>query len=69
MELDERMMASDAGRIMEEFVKHLTSLSGAKVKVTRDGAELSEGIPEQVVRTLKENGNALHFQTCEFTEQ
>ncbi|HWS83402.1 MAG TPA: hypothetical protein VN207_04005, partial [Ktedonobacteraceae bacterium] len=68
--INERMMASDAGRIMEEVVKHLTSLSGAKVKVTLEiEAELSEGIPEQVVRTLKENGNALHFQTCEFTEQ
>ncbi len=67
--INERMMASDAGRIMEEFVKHLTSLSGAKVKVTLEiEAELSEGIPEQVVRTLKENGNVLHFQTCEFTE-
>ena len=30
--INERMMASDAGRIMEEFVKHLTSLSGAKVE-------------------------------------
>ncbi len=67
--INERMMASDAGRIMEEFVKHLTSLSGAKVKVTLEiEAELSEGIPEQVLRTLKENGNALHFQTCEFIE-
>jgi hypothetical protein len=63
------MMVSDAGRIMEEFVKHLTSLSGTKVKVTFEiEAKLSEGIPEQVVRTLKENGNVLHFQTCEFTD-
>ena len=70
VQINERMMASDAGKIMEEVVKHLTSLSGANVKVTLEiTAELPDGAPDQVVRTVKENSNTLRFQTSEFHEE
>lgn len=70
VQISERMMASDAGKIMEEVVKHLTSLSGAKVKVTLEiTAELPDGAPDHVVRTVKENSNTLRFQSSEFHEE
>jgi predicted AAA+ superfamily ATPase len=70
VQINERKMATDAGTIMEEIVKHLTSLSGAKVKVTLEiTAELPDGAPEQVVRTVKENSNTLRFQAAEFHEE
>jgi hypothetical protein len=70
VQINERMMASDAGKIMEEVVKHLTSLSGANVKVTLEiTAELPDGMPDHIVRTVKENCNTLRFQTSEFHEE
>ncbi len=70
VQINARMMGSEAGKIMEEVVKHLTSLAGAKVKVTLEiEAELAEGAPEYVERTVKENSNTLHFQISEFHEQ
>ena len=69
VQINERIMGTEAGRVMDEVVKHLTSLSGVKVKVTLEiEAELPNGLPEKVVRTIKENGNTLHFETCEFEE-
>ncbi len=70
VQINERMMASEAGKIMEEVVKHLTGLSGTNVTVTLEiTAELPEGAPEHVIRTVKENSNTLHFQTSEFHEK
>ena len=70
VQISERMMASDAGKIMEEVVKHLTSLSGAKVKVTLEiTAELPDGVPDHVVRTVKENSNTLRFQSLHFSRR
>jgi hypothetical protein len=70
VQINPRLMGSEAGRIMEEVVKHLTSLSGAKVKVTLEiEAELPSGAPEHIVRTVKENSNTLRFQIAEFHEE
>jgi predicted AAA+ superfamily ATPase len=70
VQINPRLMGSEAGRIMEEVVKHLTSLTGAKVKVTLEiEAELPSGAPEHVVRTVKENSNTLRFQIAEFHEE
>jgi hypothetical protein len=67
VQISERMIASDTGKIMEEVVKHLTSLSGARVKVTLEiTAELPDGVPDHVMRTVKENSNTLRFQSSEF---
>ena len=69
VQINERLMGTDAARVMDEVVKHLTSLSGTKVKVTLEiEAELPNGLPGRVVQTIKENGNTLHFETCEFEE-
>ena len=65
--INERMMGSEAGKIMEEVVKHLTGLTGSKVKVTIEiEAELPENVSDAVLRTVKENSNTLRFQISEF---
>ncbi len=68
--IDERRMATAAGSILEEVVKHLTSLYGAKVKVTLEiQAELPNGVSESTVRTVQENCHTLKFENFNFEEQ
>ncbi len=68
--LNERKMASAAGTIMEEVVKHLTSLYGAKVQVTLEiQAEFPDAVPERTVRTVLENCRTLKFEGCGFEEE
>jgi hypothetical protein len=70
VQINERMMARDAGTIMEEVVKHLTSLYGAKVKVTLEiEAEMPSGVSESIVRTVMENGRTLRFEGQGFEEE
>ena len=65
--LNERKMASAAGMIIEEVVKHLTSLYGAKVQVTLEiQAEFPDAVPEGTVRTVLENCRTLKFEGCGF---
>ncbi len=69
VKINERRMGSEAGRVMDEIVKHLTSLSGASVKITLEiEGQIPSGIPDVIVRTIKENGKTLQFETCEFEE-
>jgi hypothetical protein len=58
------MMALDAGKIMEEVVKHLTTLYGATVQVTLPG-----GTPESTRRTVEENCRTLRFEGYGFEEE
>jgi Predicted ATPase (AAA+ superfamily) len=70
VQLNERLMGTEASRIMDEIVQHLTSLNGAHVTVTLDiQATAPDGIPEKTIGTIKENGNTLHFTTSEFSEE
>jgi hypothetical protein len=70
VQINERLMGTEAGRIMDEVVRHLTALSGSKVTVTIDiSAEIPDGVPEQTVRIVKENGNTLRFDHCDFYDQ
>ena len=60
------LLADDPGAgktIMREVVKHLTSLYGAKVKVTLEiEAEFPQAVPEGTVRTVEENCRTLRFE-------
>jgi len=63
-------MASHAGTIMEEVVKHLTGLLGAKVHITLEiEVELPNGVPEGVMRTVTENCRTLKFERVGFEEE
>ena len=59
-----------AGQIAEEVVAHLTGLTGSKVEVTLEiEAEIPDGAPEHVVRTVTENARTLDFMSQGFEEE
>jgi hypothetical protein len=63
VELDATRLGRDAGRISDEVIIHLTSLVGAKAKITLEiDIETPEGIPEDKVRIISENCNTLKFK-------
>ncbi len=69
-ELDTMRLGRDAGRIAEEIVQHLSTLPGARVRVRLEiEAELPDGVPEGVVRTVSENGRTLKFVSQGFEEE
>ena len=62
--------ARDAQDVIEEVVQHLTGLPDADVKITIDiEANVSDGVPEDVVRTVTENCRTLQFTTQAFEEE
>lgn len=67
VELDPTRMGRDAGRIADEIVAHLTSLGGAKAKITLEiDVEVPNGITEDRVRIVNENSNTLKFKNQGF---
>ena len=60
--LDATRVGRDAGVIAEEVISHLVGLVGAQVTVTLEiEADLPDGAPSNVVRTVTENGRSLKF--------
>jgi hypothetical protein len=60
--LDSARVGRDAGRIADEVVSHLAGLVGSSVRVTLEiEAEIPKGAPDNVVRTVTENGRTLKF--------
>ncbi len=56
--------------IMQEVVQHLTALYGANVQVTLEiQANAPNGIPSDVVNTLKENCRSLRFESFGLEEE
>ena len=67
--LDPTRVGRDAGRIADEVISHLAGLVGSQVNVTLEvHAEIQEGVPEKVVRTITENCRTLKFQDQGFEE-
>ncbi len=65
--LDPTRVGRDAGRIAEEIIAHLAALPGAEVTVTLEiEAQAPDGVSDQVVRTVTENGRTLKFTTHGF---
>ncbi len=61
--LDPFRIGRDGGRIAEEVVQHLTLLPDSKVEVAMEiQAEIPDGAPENVVRTVSENCRTLKFR-------
>ena len=70
VKINARMMAGDAGKIMEEVVKHLTTLHKADVQVTLEiQATIPGGVPEGTMRTVLENCGTLRFEGFGFEEE
>lgn len=61
--VDSERLGRDAGQIAQEVVGHLQALPGARVTVQLEiAAEIPEGAPENVVRTVSENARTLKFE-------
>jgi predicted AAA+ superfamily ATPase len=70
VKLDTSRIGRDAGRIAEEIVQHLNLLPGASVEVTMEiQAEIANGVPDNVVRTVTENCRTLKFTNFSFEEE
>ena len=62
-------LSSKAGTIGQEVVQHLQALLGADVQITLDiEADVPDGVPDQVVRTVSENACTLKFESFGFEE-
>ena len=67
--LDATRVGRDAGQIADEVISHLSGLVGAEVKVNLEiDAEIPDGAPENVVRTVTENSRTLRFASHGFEE-
>ena len=68
--LESTRVGRDAGRIADEVIAHLSGLVGSSVKVTLEiEAEMSAGVPENVVRTITENSRTLKFSSHGFEDE
>jgi len=62
VQLDPARVGRDAGRVADEVVTHLVGLVGSSVRVTLEiEADIPEGAPDNVVRTVTENSRTLKF--------
>jgi hypothetical protein len=70
VELDPARVGRDAGRIADEVISHLSGLVGANVRVTLEiEAEIPNGAPDNVVRTVTENSRTLKFKNQGFEKE
>jgi predicted AAA+ superfamily ATPase len=68
--LDAARMVRDAGKIAEEVISHLAGLVGSSVKVVIEiEAEIPDGAPDHVVRTVTENARTLKFTNQGFEKE
>lgn len=67
VEIDALRINRDAPAIANEIIQHLTRLKGASVKVTLEiEADVPDGVPDDVVRTVTENCRTLKFKNQSF---
>ena len=68
--LDAARVGRDASRVADEVISHLSGLMGATVRVTLEiEAEIPDGAPDNVVRTVTENGRTLRFDSQGFEKE
>jgi hypothetical protein len=67
--VDPDRVGRDAGRIADEILSHLSTLPGAKLKVSIEiEADIPDGAPEVVQRTVSENAGVLKFDSHGFEQ-
>ena len=68
--LDATRVGRDASQIADEVIAHLAGLVGANVTVTLEiQAEIPDGAPEHIVRTVTENSRTLKFTDHGFEQE
>jgi predicted AAA+ superfamily ATPase len=69
VDIDAMRINRDASAIANEIIQHLTALNGAKVRITLEiEAEIPEGVPDDVARTVMENCRTLKFNSQSFEQ-
>ncbi|MGQ9871659.1 Swt1 family HEPN domain-containing protein [Leptodesmis sp.] len=69
VDIDAMRINRDTSAIANEVIQHLTALNGAKVKITLEiEAEIPDGVPDDVVRTVTENCRTLKFNNQSFEQ-
>jgi hypothetical protein len=70
VQLNPQRVGRDAGKIAEEVVQHLALQPGATVEVTLEvTAQMPEGAPDNIVRTVTENARTLKFAAQGFEKE
>jgi hypothetical protein len=69
VKLNPRMMAGNAGTIMDEVVRHLTAIYGADVQVTLEIQATLPAVSDDIKRTIEENCRTLRFESFDFEEE
>jgi len=70
VQLDPTRVGRDASRIAEEVISHISGLIGANVRVVLEvEADIPDGAPENVVRTVTENSRTLRFDSHGFESE
>ncbi len=68
--LDTTRAVRDATAVIEEVAQHLSGMLGTRVEITMEiHADLPEGAPEHIVRTVTENCRTLKFTNYGFEER
>ena len=68
--LDSARVGRDASKIADELITHLVGLLGASVRVTLEiEADIPNGTPDNVVRTVTENSRVLKFTQAGFEDE
>jgi hypothetical protein len=68
--LDTTRAVRDATAVIEEVAQHLSGLLGTRVEITMEiHADLPEGTPEHILRTVTENCRTLKFTNYGFEER
>ncbi len=63
-------LSRDVGQIAQEIVQHLAGLVDVELKVELAiEARAKDGIPDQVIRIVSENGKTLNFDSSNFEEE
>ncbi|MCT7978903.1 Swt1 family HEPN domain-containing protein [Laspinema olomoucense] len=70
VEIDPMRVNRDVPAIVQEVIQHLISLNKAKVKITLEiEAEIPEGVPDDIARTVLENCRTLKFNSQSFESE
>ena len=70
VEIDPLRINRDAPAIANEIIQHLTRLKGASVRIVLEiEADIPDGAPDDVVRTVTENCRTLKFNNQAFEQE
>ena len=69
VKLSKLRMGSEAALISEEIIEHLDSIPEMDITITLSIQAIShKGIPEDIIRVIRENSKTLHFDESDFDE-